>query len=591
MAAPSQDRWHKQPKALYGGIGIYIAFIIMGVIAVLNSPIKMNSLIPYAIFFIGATGCFLLGLLDDILLFKPTTKIVGQIACASLFILLGGSFNVSEWPLLNILVSYFWFLGIINAINLLDNMDGLASGVTIICSIILLSLNTISGHELNSLPIIINGIFIMSVIGFWLFNRHPASIFMGDAGSLFLGYTLAVMPIIHSNASLYSSTIGLSSIFSLLIPVTVLAIPVFDTTLVTITRKFSGRAISQGGKDHSSHRLVGLGFSEKASVNILYGLSIVGGLTAILMALYEDSGIFIFTSYVVFLLVIGIYLGKLKVYSRDEALNRKSGWTPVVRQIMYKKRILEVMLDVALVTLAYFFAWYIYRGKPQDLSQSIFMQTIPAVMIITTIIFRISNIYRGVWSLISIEDLMSFAKAIFISVLATIIINTIILDVSFSSRLYTLYTILLCFVIMGSRISFRFFDMFISTIGLSKRPQKILIYGAGVGGKILINEIKQNNKYKDINPLGFVDDDLTKSGRSVSGIKVLGNLKQVIKLIQENKLTTSELWVTSKTIDPVKIDKLKNVLPANIKIRKMKFDMIPFNPIDTPKANTSESAA
>lgn len=579
LAPISKDRWHKEPRALFGGVAIFFSFMVFGLIAIFKSQESVTATIPYIILFVGSTGCFLLGLFDDIYHFKPSTKIIGQIVFSSLFIIFGGSFQVSSWEIINILLSYFWFLGIINAINLLDNMDGLSSGVTIICSMILLCLMIISGHHYSQLPMIINIIFIMSVLGFWFFNKHPASIFMGDSGSLFLGYTLAALPTIP-NFITHDTNIGYSSILTLLIPVTILAIPVFDTTLVALTRKFSGRAMSQGGKDHSSHRLVGLGFSEKTSVLILYALSLIGGITAILMVHYQDTAIFIFALYVVFMIVIGLYLGKIRIYSKDEARTRKSGWTPIVRQLMYKKRVLEVMLDIVLVSIAYFFSLYAFTGGKKELAQTYFINSVPAVIVGTILTFQFSKIYRGVWSLVSIEDIYIFAKSIVISVLVTLTINTFLLNIPAHFLLYFIFGLILFFLIVGSRLSFRLFDIFIGTHGLSKRPIKVLLYGAGNAGKLIIDEIKRNEIHKDINPIGFIDDDASKIGRSVSGIKIIGNVDYAISQVENNKFQIEEIWIVSRKIKMERVEMLKNKTPDHIQFKTVKLDVLPLDQID-----------
>ena len=132
---------------------------------------------------------FILGLTDDILHLKPSTKLIGQIIGVSIPIYLGLIFQATPFGILNIFITFFWFLAVINAINLMDNMDGLASGVVIISVVTFLGVRFIKGGFLTGEPLVpIAVIFLYAVAGFWIVNRHPASIFMGDSGSLFLGY-------------------------------------------------------------------------------------------------------------------------------------------------------------------------------------------------------------------------------------------------------------------------------------------------------------------------------------------------------------------------------------------------------------------
>lgn len=312
LAATSHDRWHRKPTALYGGVGILFAFIVVGLIAYFNT--SGGNRILYGALFVGGFGNGLLGLIDDIYKIKPVTKLIWQIIFASLYILAGGSFNIFQWGILNIFMTYLWFMGIGNAINLLDNMDGLASGVVILSSISTLIIMLISGDSIGDLSTLITVIFLASICGFWMFNYYPATIFMGDTGSLFLGFIVAAITI-PGALSKYGTGAGsnYSSMLLLLIPVTILATPIFDTTFVTITRYLSGRSISQGGRDHSSHRLVGLGFSERLAVFILYTLTVIGCAVSILMIKYNGVAVFIFGIYFLLFALIGTYLNRNKV--------------------------------------------------------------------------------------------------------------------------------------------------------------------------------------------------------------------------------------------------------------------------------------
>jgi UDP-GlcNAc:undecaprenyl-phosphate GlcNAc-1-phosphate transferase len=316
LAYPKDDRWHKKPTALYGGVGIFAAFLINALIAYFLYSEQLNRLAFFSLI-LGASGCFFLGLVDDINKLKPSTKLIGQIIFSSIFIFKGAYFHFSQLQVLNVLFTYFWFIGIINAINLLDNMDGLASGIVLISASILLLLVYQAGYSSQNLFFLIILIFMMSVLGFWIFNRYPATIFMGDTGSLFSGFVLAALTI-PSALVPTGHLSNYSPILILVLPVTVLAIPIFDTTLVTIVRALAGRKISQGGKDHLSHRLVVLGFSEKTSVRFLYALALIGGLASVTMTRFHELSVLIFAAYAVFLFILGIYLGKLKVYSVEE---------------------------------------------------------------------------------------------------------------------------------------------------------------------------------------------------------------------------------------------------------------------------------
>lgn len=571
LAPPRQDRWHTTPTALYGGVGIFFGFIVTGLIVLYRYDVNLSRPL-FIILFLGSLGSFLLGFFDDIFHFKPLTKLIGQIALSTLFIMTGSHFSVSSWQTLDMLLTYFWFLGIINAANLLDNMDGLSSGVVIIASAVILCLMLLNGNHLTDLSPKITFIFIMSILGFWIFNRYPATIFMGDAGSLFVGYTLAALALPGSLSGLNKGT-NYSSIMSLLIPVAILSIPIFDTTLVTIARILSGRSATKGGKDHSSHRLVGLGFSEKMSVLILYTLAGFGGITAVLMATFTDISIFIFGLFSVFLMIIGLYLGKRKVYVQEvNKAHTANGWTPL-KKIIYKKGFIEVALDIILISLSYFFACYLYASVGTDHAYHyLFKNTIPIVILTTIFIFRFSGIYKGLWNLFSIEDIASFVKACFLTVLIISIVNTLILKSEFFWQVYLVFGLFLFFIVVGSRLSFRFFDAFVGSYGLSQRPVKIILYGAGTAGKMAVDEIKRNEVYRNIQPIGFLDDDPHKQGKYVSGIQIIGHHGLLPRILKNGAGNVHEIWVSTSHINAEKINKIKDSLPQGVKLKKMKLD-------------------
>ncbi|MER3423156.1 MAG: hypothetical protein C4293_07935, partial [Nitrospiraceae bacterium] len=299
VVKPRADRWHKKPTALHGGVGFYPAFLLGSSVILFwqlsgESPgwsslgTVSKDVVLAASLLIGSFLMFCLGLWDDFANLRPATKVIGQLVAASVFIFAGGIFPLSGNYVPDLLVTYFWFVGITNAVNMLDNMDGLASGVVILAgvTVVVLTLQA-NPSSVHIPPAVWLGVMLVSaLLGFWVHNRPPATIFMGDSGSLFIGYVLAALAIpspLNDFLGVQTRANVLGPVLALLIPATVLAVPIFDTTLVTITRKWRAAKATQGGRDHSSHRLVGLGLSEKRAVWVLYSFSVLGGVVAILM--------------------------------------------------------------------------------------------------------------------------------------------------------------------------------------------------------------------------------------------------------------------------------------------------------------------
>ena len=241
-AIPAQDRWHSRPIPLLGGIAIAIG-LAAGVL--ITGPDR--RFLPL---FLYSGLMFALGVFDDIRAVKPLPKLCGQMAVAALVLWLMPPIAVTGWALLDRLLAFVWIVGVTNAFNLLDNMDGLAAGVAAIAAVCYLTL--LLAGERSGLTVAIAA-FTGAVLGFLVFNFPPASVFMGDSGSLLLGGFLATAGL-SSTADVQNRLMPAA-----LFPVLILLVPILDTAFVTFTRSFSGRSALAGGRDHTSHRLVALG--------------------------------------------------------------------------------------------------------------------------------------------------------------------------------------------------------------------------------------------------------------------------------------------------------------------------------------------
>lgn len=279
MDQPAERKLHSSPIPRLGGLAIWLGLWAAALLAVRSIPADAllapsSSMPELGAIFGGGTVILLVGVLDDRLGgMSPLVKLAGQIGACIILLALGmrmAAFG-SDW--LDVPLTLLWVVGLTNALNLLDNMDGLSAGATSIAGAFFLLLALINGQILVGL---LAAALVGSCLGFLIYNYNPASIFMGDSGSLTLGFLLAVLGMklqVHNG-----------SIPSFLIAVLVLSVPIFDTAFVVWRRITEGRRITQGGKDHTSHRLVGLGLNQKQAVWALYGASFLAGLAALLAA-------------------------------------------------------------------------------------------------------------------------------------------------------------------------------------------------------------------------------------------------------------------------------------------------------------------
>ncbi len=322
---PGKRKLQEKPTPLLGGVAIFLAFLITIVVNILILLIIKSSpgflklfpnilsstfmrniprflrLLPQLIgILLGGTVILVLGLIDDIKGLKPQTKILGQVLVILPLIALGvritlfvPNFYISS------LVTLLWMLAIINAFNLLDNMDGLTTGVGLIACFICFIVTSQQGQTFVSIALLA---FAGALLGFLRYNFNPAKIFLGDAGSMFIGYMLAVLTI---TTSYYRE--GFPTYLPVVMPILILAVPIFDTLSVISIRIKRKEPIFGGDKNHFSHRLVTLGFSQRGAVLFIYLISFCLGITATLLTQVNIlGGIIIFVQAALVLSIIAL---------------------------------------------------------------------------------------------------------------------------------------------------------------------------------------------------------------------------------------------------------------------------------------------
>jgi UDP-GlcNAc:undecaprenyl-phosphate GlcNAc-1-phosphate transferase len=272
---PSRRKVHTNPIPLLGGIAMYGSFLL----AVLLTDIRLVISEGLAVL-VGATILVAVGMYDDQRGMHPAAKLLAQVVAAGLVIIGGSGATFTSLAWVNWAVTIFWVVGICNAMNLLDNMDGLSAGVASITSAFLTMLALSQGQVFVS---VVSAALFGATLGFLMHNWNPATIFMGDAGSLLLGFLLAILGL-----KLRFAQAGLDR--SWLIPILVLAVPIFDTTLVTISRLRRGVSVASGGKDHVSHRLVRLGLHVREAVATIYLATLITGGAAVAVLVVPSIG-------------------------------------------------------------------------------------------------------------------------------------------------------------------------------------------------------------------------------------------------------------------------------------------------------------
>ncbi|MEK9163095.1 MAG: hypothetical protein AAB261_07305, partial [Chloroflexota bacterium] len=293
VAEPSSRKTHHIPIPLLGGVAIWAAFVISLIFFAEGAEFR-----ELAAIIIGGTLVSVVGLVDDHRGMRPRTKLFWQVIAALILVVGNVRVRFLGLPWLDIPLTIFWVVGICNAINFMDNMDGLAAGVAAIAAGTFLAIAAINGQVLvSSLAAALLG----ACLGFLVYNFHPALTFMGDAGSLLLGFMLAVLGIKLNFPHTSQESVWM-------VPLVVLGLPIFDTTLVTLSRLRRRVSVAQGGADHTSHRMARLGLSHRRVVVSLYFVGIALGVIAVIMSVsppvYANTTLGVMALVAVFVIIV-----------------------------------------------------------------------------------------------------------------------------------------------------------------------------------------------------------------------------------------------------------------------------------------------
>lgn len=535
VAQPRQDRWHSQPTPVLGGIGIFGAFIASVLIFGLwsNQLSQLHwSLLAASLLMFGV------GLYDDIRPVTPPAKLLGQILAASIVVFSGDVIEFFHIGVPDIILTFVWLVGITNAINLLDNMDGLAGGVSLIAACIL----SYFFWRTESYTLLLISLSLAgSILGFLIFNFPPAKIFMGDSGSLFLGFTLAALAIARKAQA--------SNVFAVMgVPTLLFLLPILDTALVTITRLLRGQSPAQGGTDHTSHRLIAFGLSERQALLVMYGVALVSGITgAALEALDYDLSLVLIPILLISLSLLTAYLARLKVVSGISPA--VGNFTRLMVDLTYKRRVFEMILDFFLISVSYYLAFWTRYGLNLDINSrgmDLFVDSLPVAMAGAYLAFFIFGVYRGVWRYTSIDDLIRYGVAAIAAALFVLAPLRLMFPANrFPTEIFVLYGIILLLGLAASRSSFQILDRIFGRQQSRLEGMNVLIYGAEDAGEMALRWILRNPEL-GYRPVGFLDDDPHKWRRSIHGVDVLGGGDQIESILNDRRI--DGVIVTSTTL-------------------------------------------
>jgi UDP-GlcNAc:undecaprenyl-phosphate GlcNAc-1-phosphate transferase len=549
VAAPSGERWHRRETPIVGGIGIFAGLAAGAGAAMLAGAIDPSS----ELFGIlgGCTILFIAGLLDDAFSLSPLAKIAAQLAAAGLVLASGLTVEVVSSNVLATALGLLWLVGITNGFNLLDNMDGLAASLAAV-SCAVFAVDTVARDQ-GELVLVVALALGGACVGFLPYNLRPrrrAALFMGDSGSQVIGFGLASLALASS-----WTTAG-ATLTSVLLPLLVLAVPILDTTLVTVRRTLERRPVMRGGTDHASHRLVYYGLSEQQAVAALTLLAALLGATALAYNVLADArvtAVGVLVSFVV-LVQFASFLGDLQERSRRaEPGPPRSLLRALVSQ---PRRLVEVTVDFVIICVSFLAAYLLQvdeRGT--EVQRAVFLATLPVLLAVRYVLFVLFGIYRRVWRFASALDLVAIAGAVALSVPVTLAIVAKTQSLAtFPKSVFLIDALLCATLVAGSRLVLRLLPG-LRSVGPRAQRTRVVIVGAGRSGRALARELAET---PDRRVVGFLDDNPNVRRRRVLGIKVLGGLDEARAHL--TALRPDEVLVT---IPDAGSDRLRHVVSAS----------------------------
>lgn len=527
--APGEDRWRTDAVPRIGGLAMLLGFLV-GCAVVMASGAASGEAI-YG-FIAGATVMAVVGLYDDLRGVKPLTKVISQILAAAILLATGTSVEIVSIEPLASGLTFFWVIAMTNAFNLLDNMDGLAAGVGLVSAVLFAFHANIAGlPEVVAMAVLIAAV----LAGFLPLNfrlRRKAAIFMGDSGSQLIGFSLAWLAL----AASWHEASGL--VAAIAVPLLVLAVPILDTTLVSIVRLIEGRPLSEGGRDHTSHQLVVYGLSERRAVVLLIGGSALLGASSIAYVEYGHLIPALVGVGLSIALLVHFALFLLQARKADgepqPAAAAEPAWMSIDLYRLHKRRLVEGMVDLILIVAAYYIAYVLrYDQLPDELNSRLIAESLPFLVATRYAAFLYFGLYRGLWRYAGTRDVARVFAAVVTSEVATVFLLTVVYRFDGYSRSVFIIDAVLCFLfVAGSRFAERAFGEWLQDQRDKKGIPRALIVGAGAAGHALLAELRRRGEHVIA---GFVDDDPAKRGRRTHGIEILGGTDQIELIMDRHR--------------------------------------------------------
>lgn len=568
MDHPGGRKVHAKPIPRLGGVAIYVSFFLALILVLNLSPsIETTTWITgrEGLMFVASLLVVLaLGIWDDLHALKPSQKFLVQVFLATIAYIAGFKITIVTHPIdpgafdlgmLSYPATVLWIVGITNAVNLIDGLDGLASGVATIAALTIFAVSFL-GNELGSALVAL--LLAGALVGFLPYNFNPARIFLGDSGSLFLGFTLAIV-------SMQGGTRA-STAFALIVPILALGFPIMDTLLAMIRRfirsflpEAAEQSLSQKMKSmftadrgHIHHKLISKGMSQKDAVLLLYVISLIFGLSALGITIVNNR------IAAIILLAIGVVtiFGIRKLRYTEMSPLRSGVFLSLYDRPIFNREAFAFFLDFGFVLFSCAASYVMITGS-LSLDKPFFV-TVALLSAPQLAIFWITGLHRRTIAHFGIGDGIAITKIVVGSVLfsAAVLIglNLLLLKAStaFNPTVLLLDLYLLLTLVVGSRISFRVLKYLFQRD--ADHGRRAIIYGANANGMLILQRFLDSPD-DDMAPLGFLDNNPQLEGKHLNGYPIFGSHWKIPYLVR--KESVQEIIVCDGTLTAEVLKRLR----------------------------------
>lgn len=539
---PDARRINKTPIPRGGGLAIFLAFhaVIIGLAGLFGAPLSQEFSTHWHCHFLLASSLLVvIGLLDDKIGLRPAVKLFGQVAVALILYWSGvhvGGIVVAFPPWLDCFVTVFWIVGAVNAFNLIDGMDGLATGLALIASVGLAGALLFTGNTIATLPYLV---LAGACLGFLRYNFHPASVFLGDTGSMFLGLCIATFPLMTGSRKELVASLGM--------PLLAMGVPIFDTMLAIWRRSVRamlpesvaavgrGVRLMQPDKDHVHHRLLRDTMNQRTAAIILYAASAVLVMVGLGGTLLKGRapGLFLI-AFIVAIYVVVRHLGRVELWDTGRLFTEERR---AIRQGLLMP--IYIVVDVMALCGVWVFSRWL---EHMPLGRAAFLSSLPLFVVPVFLFLVVSKTYWRVWGRAQIRDFASLVAVIVAGTVTGLGLAWMFKETEPGLALFALhFATFAVFPLAGVRLlrdCIQGAMLILERRILLEKPstRRYLAYGGGLRFRSYMRELIERSGMNDRVVLGVVDDDIHLRGRIIAGHQVFGGFQELREIVTEHRI-------------------------------------------------------